>query len=361
MSRSRLALAVSTLSMGTLVAVLLVAAGRTTPFGVGVRRGGCDDLLAWLRRATLRHVTAYGMDTGSPWTYSGDPIRVDPSRSGGPAWPAPVPMPPAIPGPGASETNVQGPGNVQEHGVDEPDLVDTDGRVLVAVAGDTIRVFDVAGPTPVLRATIPIGPIPGDHAAVPWPGSGEHALVLHDDRLLVISSTWGTERLPPPSKHLPGIEQPTLLPLHTTTGDTRLTLFDLSDPANPRRVATTLIDGDLADARMVDGVLRLMVRYGPVLSLVAAQGRDAEQTALAVNREAVQRAPLRAWLPSLSHHNGAVRQRGLAVDCDQVFHPPEGDAGLATVTVLTFAVDDEDLLPEDSMAVVADTATVQTR
>ena len=65
--------------------------------------------------------------------------------------------------------------NVQEEGVDEPDIVKTDGNTLFAVAGGTLRAVDVGGSKPRLLDSLALEP------------SSSHELLLHGDRLLVLS------------------------------------------------------------------------------------------------------------------------------------------------------------------------------
>jgi len=65
--------------------------------------------------------------------------------------------------------------NVQEEGVDEPDIVKTDGNTLFAVANGRLNAVDVSDPTPRLLDTLALNPAMG------------HELLLHGDRLLVLS------------------------------------------------------------------------------------------------------------------------------------------------------------------------------
>ena len=50
--------------------------------------------------------------------------------------------------------------NVQEQGVDEPDLVKSDGTHIFAIAGERLEAVDVAGPTTVGSLRLPSGPAP---------------------------------------------------------------------------------------------------------------------------------------------------------------------------------------------------------
>src|SRR6185312_7602862 len=65
--------------------------------------------------------------------------------------------------------------NVQEEGVDEPDLVKTDGKTLFAVANGKLNAVDVQSSKPRLL----------DSLALPSGWSNE--LLLHGDRLLALS------------------------------------------------------------------------------------------------------------------------------------------------------------------------------
>src|SRR5687768_15399561 len=65
--------------------------------------------------------------------------------------------------------------NVQEEGVDEPDLVKTDGNTLFAVANGKLNAVDVSDPKPRLLDTLALDP------------TRSHELLLHGDRLLVLS------------------------------------------------------------------------------------------------------------------------------------------------------------------------------
>src|SRR5919106_1249093 len=65
--------------------------------------------------------------------------------------------------------------NVQEEGVDEPDMVKTDGNTLYAVGNGRLNAVDVRTPTPRLLDTLQLD------------ARLSHELLLHGDRLLVLS------------------------------------------------------------------------------------------------------------------------------------------------------------------------------
>ena len=99
----------------------------------------CDDLLEHYVDAALERVTAWGWD--GP-TYRDHLYRLDDlQRSDGLAAEAAPATPKAAE---SSETGT----NVQEAGVDEPDVVKTNGESLVRIEGGRLTTYDVSGTTP---------------------------------------------------------------------------------------------------------------------------------------------------------------------------------------------------------------------
>ena len=90
-------------------------------------------------------------------------------------------MPTATPGPATTREVAPKQGvdfsgtNVQEEGVDEPDLVKTNGETLFAVANGLLNAVDVGGDAPRLLDTLKLD------------SGWSHELLLHGDRLLVLS------------------------------------------------------------------------------------------------------------------------------------------------------------------------------
>lgn len=137
--------------------------------------------------------------------------------------------------PGHSQTNTQ------VAGVDEGDIIENDGRHLYILSRDELVIVDAQdadAPVVVSRTTI-------EGSAV--------AEYLHEGRLTVISSIW----TPPTFPDNPGI-MPRLGARHA--GQVQVTVYDVADPAAPRFVSSTRVDGAYADSRMVDGRLALVLQ-----------------------------------------------------------------------------------------------------
>ena len=119
---------------------------------------------------------------------------------------------------------------MQEEGVDEPDIVKTDGTTLFAVANGKLNAVDVRTPTPRLLDTLALG------AGV------SHELLLHGDKLLVLSrgGSW-IEPLPALAARIAPYQE----------AQSVLTEIDVSDPKRLRLARTLTLDGSYVAARLV--------------------------------------------------------------------------------------------------------------
>jgi uncharacterized secreted protein with C-terminal beta-propeller domain len=114
--------------------------------------------------------------------------------------------------------------NVQEEGVDELDLVKTDGDYLYIAEDDLFAVVDSWPPDQsTLTATVELS-------------GAAHGLFLHHDLALVISTTYDDGFAPVPY-----------------WSGTRFELIDVTDRSAPTVVRTLDVEGYLAAARMIDG------------------------------------------------------------------------------------------------------------
>jgi Beta propeller domain len=211
--------------------------------------------------------------------------------------------------------------NVQEEGVDEPDVVKTDGDRLFAVASSTVRVLTARGRLRQLNA-------------IPFPRDQELELLLHDDRLVVLARG-GTR----PSWLPGGFRRPTQYAAHVT-----LTEIDVSRPARPSVTRTITLSGSYITARMVGGVIRV-VTVASVPARVAfvrptAYGEAAYAVARERNRALLAAAPAEDWLPTavfVDVRRGKIEHRPL-VECRHVWRPAQF-SGLGLTTVTTIGVE----------------------
>ena len=238
--------------------------------------------------------------------------------------------------------------NVQEQGVDEPDIVKTDGRTVFAVAQGRLRVVDVTGARPVALEGLDL------------PDGWSHELLLSAGRLLVVSR--GFLALEPGPMPAPGIAdgvgvgRMSIRPIGRE--QTRLTLVDVSRPRSLVVLSRLTVDGSALTARERDGAVRLIVQSQiPVaLPFVAPASGEAAamEAATARNRAVVRTARARAWLPSstlVNARTGSKRTRAL-VQCRDVLRPGSF-SGLGALTVLTIDLR-KGLEPVDSDALMTD-------
>jgi uncharacterized secreted protein with C-terminal beta-propeller domain len=200
--------------------------------------------------------------------------------------------------------------NVQEAGVDEPDVVKTDGSLLVRVVDDsTLAVYDVTGDEPVLRGSLVLD------------GMFSPELLLVGDRVVVIGREAGAAQ----GRIAPG---------------TTLQVVDIADPSSPTLVHEASYDSSLVTARQHGDVVRLVVSVGlPDLDFVEPGLLRRETTALERNQDIVRASSIDDWLPHVTTvgADGAVREQ--LVGCEDVAIPAV-DAGLGTVVVAGFDVGD---------------------
>jgi len=282
-----------------------VAAGPKLPLGTApgslVRAGSCEELLAWYVDNTVDLVTPWGW--GSPMiAFDEDGLFGNGSVEGDLGAPVPA-SPPRSPSDGvtSSETGT----NVQEAGVDEPDVVKTDGELLVRVEGDDLTTYDVSGAKPRRLSTIDM------------PGSAQQnsELLLAGDQVLVVSKAGPTWSGSTP-------ERPSVV-VHRV---------DLSTPAEPEVVGSQEYGAEVISARLyADDTVRLVLRTGlPALDFVEPGDGRSDREARRENQRIVRRSTIEDWLPSVSD-DGAEPEP--AVGCDAMTRPEDFSGGGSLVVV----------------------------
>ena len=309
---------------------------------VALRRlTSCTQLLDGIRAQALRYVGPFGLP-GSGGMGGGDvALRAEPAAEGAAAGSASggdsASSAPPAPGVDYSTTNVQ------EEGVDEPDLVKTDGRRILTVARGRLQVLVTENGTPRLVGSVGL------------PASGDHQLLLAGDRAIVLSRSYAVAQPVRDSSSA----SPTYYP---PTSRAAVTIVDVSRPSEPRTLHTVEVDGDLVAGRMVDGVVRLVMHTYPT-ALAFSYPRDGSTAerdrALAHNRDVVSRSQLSSWVPRFDRVDVASSQprttSGIAVSCDRSYEPAQF-AGFGTLSVVT--LDPADPTPRQGTSVMADAGTV---
>ena len=275
---------------GILIAAitLLVAIGTAAVDGASAkpRSGGkagtlkafksCDAL----RKHYRRHRNALGFRGGHLPPMAAEDFAGAPGTGGGAQGAAPQQAAP-------SSTNVQ------EAGVDEPDLVKAHGDTIFALDDGRLFAVDVSGEAPVIAGSLKL---PGGEDSLFY---GEGQLLIHGDRALVIA---------PSTSSYSGYGFGTA---------TRITEVAIGDPANMEVRRTSLAEGSFVSARLTGETARLVISTPPPLR-VAAKGKG------------------RALVPRVRTHDHVAGKRttGKLVSCSDVRHPSRF-AGADMLTVLT--------------------------
>jgi len=201
--------------------------------------------------------------------------------------------------------------NVHEPGVDEPDIVKTDGSRIIIVANNVLHVVDAAS----RRLT--------GELLLPSYFGAPAELLLRGDRAVVLYPS-----APVPTPVVWADQQ-------SYTSD--VVLVDLSGRW-PRLAGTLTVDGSLLDARQVGAAARLVVRSSPRVD--------------AGNPAAIDAATTSDWLPRFSL-NVDGRTRSGRVDCQQISRPTHY-SGLTMLTVYSLDLDVPSLTIGQPATVVAD-------
>jgi hypothetical protein len=302
----------------------------------------CQDALADLKRAAKASVGPYGLG-GLGDFRAKEGVAVD-SRAMAAESGAGAPDA-AKAATGAGGTNYSGT-NTHEAGVDEPDLVKTDGRRIVTITRGVLRVVDPA----TRKVTGRLDLATEGQDPVRWSSPD---LLLSGDRALVLvrEVSWGARdfAVPEGAPGKPGV--PPADPDRIT--GPRLLLVDLS--GSPRLISSYTMDGSVVDARQVGATARVVVRSAPRITFpYAERGTDAQR--LAANRTIIDKARLQDWLPRYAVTTDGRTERG-RVECGSVSRP-EKYSGASMVSVLTFDLGAGKLGDGQPVTVVADGDTV---
>lgn len=231
--------------------------------------------------------------------------------------------------------------NVQEVGVDEPDILKTDGRRIVALANEELSVVDVAGDQPRL-----LGKLRFENF---WP----QEMFLVGDRILVFGQSHGEMKLAPQ----------TLVPRHGRySAISTLVEVDISG-STPRIKRRLHLDGEYLSSRMVDDVVRIVLQSHPTgleWSYPSGSGLRAERRAEEENRQLIEQSTIDNWIPwfALENARGGLIREGTLTPCEQIYHPAS-NSGLRMLNIITVDLAGKQLGEElASTSVLADGRTV---
>ena len=211
---------------------------------------GCDEELAALRKAAMASVGPYGLpvpaSSADGVAYPAVAARASLNDGGAVNAAAPAQAAPAQAAPAAAPA--YSGTNDYVAGVDEPDLVKTDGRRIVTVAGGVLQVINAASRR--VTGRLNLSTVAGDMAYQPVNLllSGDHALLL---------ANW--EPVAGAAAGPAGYWQP--------IGGARLLLVNLG--GRPSVLSSYSLDGGLTDARQTGSTVRVVISSQPQLNFPA--------------------------------------------------------------------------------------------
>lgn len=198
--------------------------------------------------------------------------------------------------------------NVQEIGVDEPDLVKTNGDLLVRLRDDELVVYDVTGDETERLSSVDLE------------GLEEGEIMLAGNQVVAV----GIDDTAPRAETAYGVG---------ARLGTRVLTVSIADPEAPEVVDDVAYDARLLSARQHGDAVRLVLSSGlPDLGFVhPGKGRNARK-ALAENREKVEKSTIEDWLPTITANSEDSAQ---LLDCTNVAIPSD-ELTLDTVSVVGF-------------------------
>jgi uncharacterized secreted protein with C-terminal beta-propeller domain len=203
--------------------------------------------------------------------------------------------------------------NVQEAGVDEPDIVKTDGNRIVAVGQGRVHLVALDGGKMTLRKTLP--------------DTNVRNVFLSGERVLVFGGQTAAGARPG---------------LGWAGQQAVLSMYDISSLSEPKPIAGLTIDGDVLDARLVGTQVRVVTVSSPDVDAPSpVYGPDGGITQKSKDdlRAAVENTDVDDWIPTYTLQDGAGAEvsSGRLVECADLARP-ESFSGLDTVAVSSFDI-----------------------
>lgn len=234
--------------------------------------------------------------------------------------------------------------NVQVEGVDEPDIVKTDGVRILAIAGEQLHYVDITGDgsTGRLRGSV----------ALSDPDAGVYTygqeIFLAGDRAFVIARTDGATVFATDAATTSAVdggdaEADLVEPLPTEPfpgqywgPSTSIIEVDLSNPDVPAVVNRLDVQGQYISGRSIGSTARIAITSPPQdLGFLFPSGPGTEDAAEEFNRQLVLESTADQWIPdyALTTSDGSI-ERGELTDCTNV-HAPVEFSGFDMLSVVT--------------------------
>jgi uncharacterized secreted protein with C-terminal beta-propeller domain len=252
------------------------------------------------------------------------------SGNGGASQPSPDDSGPASEEGQDSDTGDYTPTNVQEQGVDEADVVKTDGAYFYIAGTDKVSIVNTKPPLQKISEVTVSGYV--------------DSLYIYKDLLVVIyTPVNGSGKIwpqaDPADELMLGI--PYWIPVEAEVG---ISVYDLNDIDNPAFLFNTEVDGYLVSSRLVGNRLHVVHQFLPNLPPIQVyydSSFDDTEAVIAANMEQMEDVALSDLIPYFitTDSNGTTSQASQAVMPDDFYYPEDQECGGSITTIMTFDLD----------------------
>jgi hypothetical protein len=333
-------------SLGLLLTTLLLpACGSDNPYNGQIssattqlqRYDSCQALEADLKEVLVAEVRA-DYDQRRYWSRNGGGIFGGAEDAAGESAP-PAAESPRTPGEDFSTTNNQ------EHGVDEADFVKTDGYSIYVLNGNRLHIFGV----PTFGELVPTS----TRQIEGWP---REMLVDYAAKKVVVFSGIDAYSLPqghPIRRKIERLEGENQDRFYWRVANlSKLTVFDVSSPSEPRLVRELYLEGFYSTARLVDSTVRMAAyTYLTLPYFWWWWGNEDLDTAERKSIAAIENLALTDLVPMIYERkpSGEVFEHALTGERCASFLRPSDSHARGVTSILSM-----DLLSEDRLAIDAD-------
>ena len=262
--------------------------------------------------------------------------------------------------------------NVQVEGVDEPDIVKTDGDRILAITGETLHYIDVSedGTTGTKRGSVAL--------SSETQYANGYEIFITDDRAVVFASseTWNDPGRVGPTPVVidddADAENEEAMPVEpdapiggpivpgTYFGpQTVIIEIDLTNPDALVVANTMRIDGRYISARSIGETARVVVTSPPQdLGFLYPSNPGTEDKAEEVNRQVIFESTAEDWIPGYTVTSAdGTSESGQLVECANI-HAPADFSGFDMLSIVTLDLGDSLNAPSGTSSVMASGDTV---
>ena len=262
----------------------------------------CDAVLNYYEENALKEVTPWGLgDWGYRSGRSTEDVNLETTSTT-----ASNESQPSSGEPSYSTTNIQ------VEGVDEADIVKTDGDYIYVLSGQALKIIDIKqegeGNPHSIVAEVEIDFYATEMLLSLKPEAEDNL----SDTLIIIGQE-GWQQL-------------------------RLAQVNIDDRKSPELTADFVIDGNYAGIRLTDNIVRLVTTSQPLgfdWETPSGSGLRAADKALEANKEIIRNSDLSNWVPAYKDNLKENPEVDSLIDCSQML-VPHVFSGLNTLSIMTF-------------------------